>query len=84
MLMNLGAIGLILYIVLLFCLLKDILLCGDKKTKYLFGAILFSVIIMNFGSNAVIFRFELSQYFWLIMGIYYIITENKKLNLRKD
>ena len=84
MLMNLGAIGLILYIVLLFCLLKDILLCRDKKTKYLFGAILFSVIIMNFGSNAVIFRFELSQYFWLIMGIYYIITENKKLNLRKD
>jgi len=75
LLMNLGVIGLLLYLILLFHLLWDIFLCRDNKTKYLFGAILISVAIMNFGSNAVIFRFELSQYFWLIMGLFYLIPQ---------
>jgi len=75
LLMNLGVIGLFLYLILLFYLLWDIFLCKDEKTKYLFGAILISIAVMNFGSNAVIFRVELSQYFWLIMGIFYIIPK---------
>lgn len=74
LLMSLGIIGLILYLILLFCLLWDIYLCKDKGTKYLFGAVLISVVVMNFGSNAVVFRVELSQYFWLIMGIFYTIS----------
>ena len=78
LLMNLGVIGLLLYIVLLCYLLLDIFVCRDRKTKYLFGAILVSVAIMNFGSNAVIFRFELSQYFWLIMALFHVIKEDKE------
>lgn len=75
LLMSLGVVGLFLYLVLLFYLLWDIFLCKDKKTKYLFGGVLASVVIMNFGSNAVVFRTELSQYFWLIMGLFYCIPE---------
>ena len=75
LLMSLGIIGLSLYLILLFSLLWDIYLCRDKKTKYLFGAILISTAVMNFGSNAVVFRIELSQYFWLIMGLFYLISQ---------
>lgn len=75
LLMNLGIIGLFLYLLLLVFLLWDIFLCRDKKTRYLFGGILISTAIMNFGSNAVIFRIELSQYFWLIMGLFYWIRQ---------
>jgi O-antigen ligase len=77
LLISLGIVGLFLYLILLFYLLWDIFLCRDKKTKYLFGAILISVAIMNFGSNAVVFRFELSQYFWLIMGLFYMIENSE-------
>ena len=77
LLMSLGIIGLFLYLILLFYLLWDIFLCKHNKTRYLFGGVLISVAIMNFGSNAVIFRVELSQYFWLIMGLFYGIQQIK-------
>ena len=77
LLMSLGVIGLFLYLILFFYLLRDIFLCKDKKIKYLFGAILISVFIMNGGSNAIVFRVELSQYFWLIMGLFYCIQQLK-------
>lgn len=77
LLMSLGAIGLVLYLILLFSLLWDIYLCSDKKTKYLFGAILISSTVMSFGSNAVVFRIELSQFFWLIMGMFFLIPKLK-------
>lgn len=71
LLISSGLIGLFLYLSLLFYFLLDIFMCKDKKTKYLFGAILISVAAMNFGSNGFVFRIELSQYFWLIVGIFY-------------
>jgi len=77
LLMSLGIIGLCLYLILFFSLLWDIYLCKDKKIKYLFGAILISTAAMNFGSNAIVFRIELSQYFWLIMGLFYCIPQFK-------
>ena len=77
LLLSLGVIGLLLYLIILFYLFFDIFLYNDKKTKYLFGAILISVAAMNFGSNAVIFRVELSQYFWCIIGLFYVIKEYK-------
>ena len=76
LLMTIGLIGLFLYLLLLVSLMWDIFLSNlDKKIKYLFGAILISVSIMNFFSNAVIFRLELSQYFWLFMGFFYKADE---------
>ena len=75
LLMSLGVIGLFLYLIILFYLLWDIFLCKDKNIKYLFGGILISVAAINFGSNAVIFRVELSQYFWIIMGLFYCMPK---------
>ncbi len=75
LLISLGLIGLFLYLTLLFYLLWDIFWCKDKKTKYLFGAILITVAAMNFGSNAFVFRIESSQYFWLIVGLFYNLQE---------
>ena len=80
LLISFGIIGLLLYLVLLSLLGWNIALCKDKKTKYLFGAILISAAAMNFGSNAVVFRFELSQYFWMIMGLFYSIEKLKMNN----
>jgi hypothetical protein len=77
LLIELGITGLLLYLILLFYLLKDIFLSQDKKIKYLFGAILISIAVINFGSNAVIFRIEFSQYFWAIMGLFYVMEQNK-------
>jgi hypothetical protein len=77
LLMQLGVIGLLLYLILIFYLLLDIFLCKEEKTIYLFGAIFISVAAMNFGSNAIIFRVEFSQYFWCIMGFFYFIKKNK-------
>ena len=73
LLMNLGVLGLLLYFSILISLLWDIFHSNDKKRKCLFGGILLSVAIMNFGSNAVVFRIELSQYFWLIMSLFYFL-----------
>ena len=74
-LISLGLLGITLYLILLFYVFFDIFLCQDKMIKYLFGAIIISVTAMNFGSNGFIFRFELSQYYWLIIGIFYNINE---------
>lgn len=78
LLVSLGLIGLLLYLTLFFYLLWDIFSCKDKKTKYLFGAILITVAAMNFGSNAFVFRIESSQYFWLIVGLFYKLQEIRK------
>ena len=81
LLLEIGIIGLSLYFILLIYLFRDVFLCKDKKTKYLFSGILISIFLMNFGSNAVVFRFELSQYFWMIMGIFYIIKNDEKYKI---
>jgi len=76
LLMSLGAIGLFLYLALLASLFWDIYTCRlDKSTRYFFLALIVSVAIMNFLSNAIIFRLELSQYFWLFMGFFYFTKE---------
>jgi hypothetical protein len=78
LLMNLGVVGLLLYLIILFYLFLDIFLCKEKQLRYLFGAIFISVAAMNFGSNAIIFRIEFSQYFWCIMGLFYNLQANMK------
>jgi len=72
LLMTIGPIGLFLYLLLFATLIKNIYLSNASgKLKYWFLAIAISVLIMNFVSNGYIFRVELSQYFWLIMGTFY-------------
>lgn len=76
LLMSVGVVGLFIYLTLLAILLRDIYSCDlDRGNKYLFGGMVASIIVMNFLSNAVILRVELSQYFWLFMGFFYSLKE---------
>ena len=81
LLMSVGVIGLFIYLSLLAFLLWDIYRSGlDKSRKCLFTGIIVSTAIMNFLSNAVVFRVELSQYFWLFMGLFYFYKERDEVN----
>lgn len=72
LLMTLGPIGLLLYLAIYIVLLTDIYFSKlSKDKKFLFLAIVISVLVMNFVSNGYIFRVELSQFFWLLMAIFY-------------
>jgi O-antigen ligase len=76
LLMSLGVIGLLMYLTLLVVLLWDIYMSElNMGFKCLFAGIIVSTIAMSFVSNAVILRVELSQYFWLFMGIFYFLKE---------
>ena len=71
-LMSLGILGLTIYLLLLITVLYDIFNSNIRhQIKFTFLGILISVMVMNFLSNAVIFRVEFSQYFWMIIGLYY-------------
>lgn len=87
LLMGVGVLGLLLYLILLCNLIWDISICSlNRQTKLLFGAILVTIIAMNFGSNASIFRAENAQYFWFYMGLFYRVKElhsSDALNNRK-
>lgn len=72
LLMTIGPVGLFLYLIIYLVLLIDVYFSKiDKVRKIWFISFLISVCVMNFVSNAYISRVELSQYFWIIMGIFY-------------
>ena len=76
LLMSLGVVGLLMYLTILASLFWDLFTCGlERKLRYFYLGLIVSVAIMNFFSNAVIFRVELSQYFWLFMGFFYFAKE---------
>lgn len=78
LLMTLGILGLLIYLIMYITLLKDILSSGiERKTSFLFLGIVISALAMNFISNAYIYRVELSQLFWLFMGIFYRLKAMK-------
>lgn len=78
LLLTTGIIGVALYLLLLFFLLRDIVRSRiDCRFKYLFLSLLIAVGVMNALSNSYIHRFELSQLFWLFMGIFYVLRDNK-------
>jgi O-antigen ligase len=81
LLMTIGPIGLVLYLLIYLTLLKDIYFSNiPKNNKNWFLSVVISVLIMNFVSNGYIFRVELSQFFWLLMGIFY--NQNKDKNMQ--
>lgn len=78
LLVTLGVIGLGLYCAILLSLLIDVLNSKLKRNiKSYFLGLIISVTMMNFLSNAIIFRVELSQYFWLLIGMFYLLNENE-------
>ena len=75
-LMALGSIGLLLYILIYIVLLKDAFESSiNKTTKFLFYGLIFSVIVMNFGSGVTLYQVGMSQQFWMLMGFLYVLRD---------
>ena len=73
LLLSLGIIGTILYFLIISCLIAEVLTSNcDRVIKFTFCGFLLAVLAMNFGSNSYLSRFQLSQYFFFIMGTYHM------------
>jgi len=79
MLMTTGLIGLLLiltiYISLLILVIKS---SADRQLKYLFLGIIIAVMLMNMVSNSYLIRFPLSQYFWLLIGMFFVMVRQQQ------
>jgi hypothetical protein len=74
LLMHSGVIGLFLYLLIHVAILKDILLGKiEKKLKYFYLGIIFSIIVVNFVSGIITYTLPTAQLFWMVMGFYYIL-----------
>ena len=73
LLMTLGIIGFLLYIAILALCLRDVINSSlETRGKFFFFGFLISIIFMNFISNSYLSRVQLSQVFWMFMGLFYI------------
>jgi hypothetical protein len=80
LLMTLGLFGFFLYSLIYLVLIYDILNANvPKHIKYLYLSITLSVCIMSLLSNGYLYRFDVSQSFWLLIGIFY----NQKRSFEK-
>lgn len=72
-----GYIGFFLYLSI-YCALVTRALTGilQREIKFTFFGFIFAVGAMNILSNSYLSRFELGQYFWILMGFLYCFTIN--------
>ena len=76
LIMTLGILGLTGYIFILIILMRYVYMSGvEKRIKFIFLGVLFSIFTINFLSNGYIFRIEMSQQLWFLMGIFYKLNE---------
>ena len=76
-----GIMGLIIYVMFLLVMLYDILKSRlETSIKYLFLGFLTAVIFMNMASNSYLSRIEIGQYFYFIIGTFYILNDLKTMN----
>ena len=76
LLLSLGFIGVILYFLIIASLLIEMLMANcDGVIKYTFFGFVLAVLAMNFGSNSYLSRFQLSQYFFFLMGTFYLFKD---------
>jgi len=77
LLMQLGGIGLFLYLLIHLAILKEVLYGNiGKKIKYFYLGFIFSIIFMNFASGIITYNLPTAQLFWMIMGFYYILRRD--------
>ena len=73
---TLGILGLLLYTFILGNIVYDISTSNlDRELKYSYLALIIAVIFMNFASNSYLSRFELNQFFFFIIGIFYALRD---------
>jgi hypothetical protein len=71
-----GFIGLLFYLTFLLRVGYDIFKSRiERQLKYLYLGFLCAVIFMNFASNSYLSRIELGQYFYFILGFFYVLND---------
>lgn len=88
LLVRAGGIGLLVYLLIHFILLKDVYRSiVAKSTKYFYYGIIFSITIMNFFSGMLLYQVTMSQQFWMIIGFFYVFRDfnaTSSINLKND
>ena len=75
-LMSLGSLGFLLYLFIFVVLLKDVYMSSlDKKIKFMYYGIIFSISFMNFTSGVILYQVGISQQFWLVIGFFYFLRD---------
>jgi len=81
LLMALGVVGFLVYILIFLVFLKDVYMSNiDKNIKYFYYGIIFSIMLLNFGSGLTVYQVGLSQQFWMVMGFLYVFRDLKDLD----
>jgi O-antigen ligase len=77
LLMTLGIVGVFLYTMIFVSIYFDIFRSKlPEKNKVVYSSMVLVVAIMSFLSNGYLFRLDVSQSFWLLIGIFYIQEEH--------
>jgi O-antigen ligase len=77
--MILGIIGLLSYGAIFFALIIDIIRFQyHKQTQIIFISIVLTFAVTSMVTNGYVFRFELSQMFWLLMGCSYSFRNERR------
>jgi O-antigen ligase len=75
LLMQLGIIGLSLFLLIHWAIINEILsLRNKKKVKFFYLGFILSIIFVNFASGIITYQLPTAQLFWLVMGLFYHIT----------
>lgn len=82
---NLGYVGLLFYILIYSKIFNDIVLKSNLacRHKIFFSGFLLAVIFVNFASNSYLSRFDMSQYFFLLLAIFYNMADPRKEESQK-
>lgn len=81
-LISLGYIGILWYLMIILKVIFDTFRSNiDRMKKFIFTGIIISILAMNLGSNSYISRFELGQYFYLILGMCYALIDIGKTKI---
>lgn len=69
LLMHTGAMGLFLYLMIHFAIIKSVFYGNIQKTiKYFYIGFIASIIFMNFATGVITYSLSTSQLFWMIIG----------------
>jgi len=76
LLMEIGIIGLVIYLIIFLLLLKDVYMSSiNKNTKYFYYGVIFSIALMNFFGDVTVYGVGISQQFWMLMGFLYVFRD---------
>ena len=81
---SLGVIGLLSYLSLVVKVFLDMVKSGIMRPmKYTLLGFLLAALAMNFLSNSYLVRFEIAQYFFLVIGFFSVLNELSHSEVRK-